>query len=345
VPLKALKSGDHLFTMEYNIKQVPEDFVVKEEMNLPEGEGRYSYYLLRKKGWTTQAAIERVARTFRKRSKYINFSGNKDKHAVTEQYISILHGPRRSLELASGEIVLEYLRRGKERINLGTASGNRFEITVRNLRKGFTPGLPGPIPNYFDEQRFGMNLSNHIVGKRLVGRDFQGACSLVPEIRARLRESPRDYVGALRTLPRRVLRIYAHSYQSWLWNIITSEFLEGFPHRKVRWPLGQLVLPTGKVMNMEVPIPGYGIEIPRGFEDIFGKVLDEEGVSLDDFRIKQFQEFDLKGDYRDLFVRPGDFRAEEPVSDELNPGKSSIRVGFLLPSGSYATMVIRALFS
>ena len=46
--------------MDYRIKQVPEDFVVMEEMELPLGEGRYSYYLLTKKGWTTQGALDRA---------------------------------------------------------------------------------------------------------------------------------------------------------------------------------------------------------------------------------------------------------------------------------------------
>ena len=331
--------------MEYTIKQVPEDFVVREVLDLPIGKGAYSYYKLRKRGWTTQGAVHRIARAFGKRPKFINFSGNKDKQAVTEQFISILHGPARNLELNNSEIVLEYLGRGKERINLGTSPANEFEITVRNLPDGFTPRPVKQVPNYFDEQRFGMNLNNHIVGKHLVLKEFSKACGLVPETRERLEKSPRDYVGALRELPRRVLRIYAHAYQSWVWNRTASSLLEKSPHRSISWRLGEFIIPEKTVKNITVPIIGYDTKIPAGLKGTIQPILKEEGVSLDDFRIKQFQEFDLAGNERSLVVEPRDLEICPPEDDELNPGKKKHLLKFSLQKGSYATMVVRSIFS
>lgn len=331
--------------MEYTIKQVPEDFLVKEVMDLRMGNGPYSYYMLRKKGWTTQGAVHRVARAFRKRPRFINFSGNKDKHAVTEQFISILHGPARNLELNGGEITLEYLGRGRERMNLGTSPANGFRITVRNLPDDFIPRPVMQVPNYFDEQRFGMNLNNHIVGKHLVKKEFEEACGLVPETREWLEKSPRDYVGALRSLPRRVLRIYAHAYQSWLWNRTACSLLEKSPHRRISWGLGELMMPEKAVKNVTIPVTGYDTEIPPGLKRIIQPILREEGISLEDFRIKQFQEFDLAGNERDLVVKPRDLEIKTPGEDELNPGKMKCLVSFSLQRGSYATMVIRSIFS
>ncbi len=346
--------------MDYRIKQTPEDFVVRERLDLPLGPGRYAYYRLTKRGWTTQAAADQVARAFRKRPRFINFSGNKDKHALTEQYISILHGPRRGLELQGGDIRLEYLGQGRERLNLGTSSGNDFEITVRNLPEGFKSRALSHFPNYFDEQRFGMNLNNHLVGKFLILKDFGKACELVPETRERLEKSTRDYVGALRSLPRRTLRIYAHAYQSWLWNRIACSCLEGIiarpspaqpsregkvSHRMISWPLGELVIPEKPVKNTRIPVLGYDSEIPRGLKKTIQDILKQEGISLEDFRVKQFPEFDLAGDYRDLMVEPQGLDIRPLWDDELNPGKKACLVRFSLQSGSYATMVIRAIFS
>jgi tRNA(Glu) U13 pseudouridine synthase TruD len=331
--------------MEYRIKQAPEDFIVRENLDLPLGTGRYAYYRLSKRGWTTQAAVDQVARAFRKRPRFVNFSGNKDRHALTEQYISILHGPRRGLELHGGDIALEYLGQGRERLNLGTSIGNEFRITVRNLPRNSRPRAISQFPNYFDEQRFGMNLNNHIVGKSLILKDFRRACEIVPETGDWLGKSPRDYVGALRSLPRRSLRLFAHAYQSWLWNQTACSCLEGFPHRTVPWPLGELVLPEKPIKNIRVPLLGYDSEIPRGLDGMVQGILRHEGTTFEDFRVRQFREFDLAGGFRDLMAEPGNLEIGPLEDDELSPGRGKCLVGFSLQSGGYATMAIRAIFS
>jgi tRNA pseudouridine13 synthase len=331
--------------MDYVIKQVPEDFVVRESLDIRTGAGPYSYYLLRKRDWTTQKAVDRVARAFGKRSKFVNFSGNKDRQAVTEQYISILHGPGRDLELSGGEITVKFLGRGNERLNLGSSPGNEFEITVRKLPAGFAPKKVGQVPNYFDEQRFGMNRNNHLAGMHIIRREFREACSLIPETRDRLSRNPNDFVGALRSLPRRVIRLYAHSYQSWLWNLSAMRILEKSPHRKVSWPLGYLIIPTEETDNMKIPILGYDTKIPPELEGLLGGILEEEGLELEDFRVPQFPEFDLAGQERDLLVDPGNLSIGEPEDDELNPGTKKVLVKFFLQKGSYATMAIRSIFS
>ncbi|MCK4714816.1 MAG: tRNA pseudouridine(13) synthase TruD, partial [Candidatus Aenigmarchaeota archaeon] len=61
--------------MDYVIKQTPEDFVVRERFEPEMGSGRYAYYMLSKRGWTTQSAVSMVSRSFGKRPKFINFSG------------------------------------------------------------------------------------------------------------------------------------------------------------------------------------------------------------------------------------------------------------------------------
>ncbi len=331
--------------MSYKIKQVPEDFMVREIMETEPSEGRFGLYKLTKKTWTTQSAVSRVARAFHKRPKFVNFSGNKDKMAVTEQLITILHGPSRGLELDEGNIRLDYLGRTPHRINLGTSPGNRFEITVRDLEKGHSISKPEQVPNYFDEQRFGMNRNNHLVGRAMLRRDFQEACTLVPETTEWLSRTPNDYVGALRSMPRRVLRIYAHAYQSWLWNETVQVILRKSPHREVEWIIGNLVFPNQETDNKEIPIAGYDTGLEGDSGGIISGILEEEGFSLEDFRVKQFPEFDLTGSSRTMFCIPEGLEISEPEPDELNKGKEKRTVAFALQKGSYATMVVRAIFS
>ncbi len=325
----------------YVLKQQPEDFVVKEMFEPKLDGGRYGCYILWKRSYTTEKAIQTLSRKLRIRSKFFNASGNKDKYAVTEQFITISRGPRRDVEM--NDIRLTYLGQTSERMNMGTASGNSFEITVRDMGDE----KPKPIrmfPNYFDEQRFGKNLNNHEVGKLIIRKDFEGACRMVPETHWRLKQDPRDFVGALRSLPKGILRMYPNSFQSWLWNLTVSSYLSGSQHREIEYPLGKLAVPSRVVKNLEVPVLGYESKIPENLKGIIEDLVVSQGIDLRDFRVSQVPELDLSGDFRKMMVKPENLKLGKAEDDELNPGKKKVRVSFSLPNGSYATMLVRCLF-
>lgn len=329
--------------MDYILKQTPEDFAVKEIFEPKLDEGKYGLYILWKRSYTTEKAVQTLSRRLRIRPKYFNSSGNKDKYAVTEQYITISRGPRRDIEM--NDIKLTYLGQTSERMNLGTASGNHFEIVVRGLQESRKTASISSFPNYYDEQRFGRNLNNHEIGRLLVNKDFQKACSMIPEVQDRLKSSPTDFVGALRSLPKGILRIYANSFQSWLWNLTASAYISQFPHTEIEYPLGRLCVPTNPLKNLDVPILGHETEIPESLEGIVKELLASHDIDLRDFRIPQIPEFDLSGDTRPLLVVPENLKTGKPEDDELNPGKKKILVSFSLPNGNYATMLVRCMLS
>lgn len=318
------------------LKQVPEDFLVREVMGLEPGkEGRFGYYKLWKRGWSTQSACFRVARALKVNPKVVNFAGNKDKQAVTEQFISILNGPARGLDL--GDLRLEYLGRGGERITLGQLDGNGFRIVVRNLESGMEPVRS--FPNYFDEQRFGMKLNNHLVGRLIIQRKFREAVELVPELEGKVRGN--DFLGAIRSMPRRTVRLYMHSYQSWLWNRTVSDYLGKSRHRTVRYGLGELPVPLEAIENRKVPIIGYEERGLGEFREIIEALLEEDGVRRELFQLRSVPEADLKGGERDLMAEVRELELGEPEDDELNPGKKKQRAEFFLPKGAYATMAVK----
>ena len=315
----------------YKIKTIPEDFIVKETSKLNfNNKGKYSYYLLKKKDYTTIDAINLISNKLNIKTKYINFAGAKDKKAITTQYISIKNGPKTDLKLK--DIELKFLGKSKDRLNLGDLEGNDFIITVRNLDKKHLNSIKKnykkiikTIPNYFDEQRFGVNKNNHIIGEYIIKKEFKKACELIPEIKVK----NNDFIGALRTINKRILRMYIHSYQSYLFNETIIQYLKLKPTK-----------------NINIPIVGFGTEIKdKNLKKIIEKILKKENISFNDFIIRQIPELSSEGNKRDLFVNIKNFKLESFENDELNKGKIKIKIKFTLDKGSYATNVIKFLFS
>src|SRR3989344_3550916 len=158
----------------YQLKQIPEDFVVTEVTSIvPQTQGKYLYFILRKRDRNTLDALTQIARVLGVREKDIGFAGSKDKQAVTEQLISIQGVVKeRVLTIKLRDSSLEFLGYGSEPISLGDLQGNKFEIIVRNLEQVEIKPV-AYVENYFDEQRFSKN--NAEIGKYLVLKKFKEA--------------------------------------------------------------------------------------------------------------------------------------------------------------------------
>ncbi len=314
----------------YKIKQVPEDFVVKEIPDYILGEkGEYSYFLLKKRNYTTIDAISKIANKLRIPLKFIGFAGNKDKAAITEQLISIKNLKVIDIsKLNLKDLVLEFIGKGKKPISLGNLKGNQFKIIVRNLATKRTPTKSiERIPNLFGPQRFSKN--NIEIGRYLVKKNFKKAIDLMEhrKVEEFLEDNPGNFIGAIRTLPLKLRKIYIHAYQSFLWNKTIEEYLKTFPHK-----------------NELVPIIGFGTDITNNkIKEITIEILHEEDINQRDFIIPQMPELSEEGSERSLFVKPENLiiNIEE---DELNKNKFKAIVKFKLQKASYATVVIDFIF-
>lgn len=121
----------------YKLKQLPEDFKVVEILHLDLADsGEYSYYKLTKKNYNTLDAVRAIARKLNIKDKFLGYAGNKDRAAITEQFVSIKNGPKKNLILK--DLSLEYVGKGNKPISLGDNEGNDFEIVVRNLSHKLT---------------------------------------------------------------------------------------------------------------------------------------------------------------------------------------------------------------
>lgn len=151
-------------------KAAPEDFFV-EELLTPSDEnaGEHVWLWLEKNGQNTDYVARQLARKAGVRDMDVGVSGLKDRWAVTRQWFSIYLGNRAEADWfrlgLEGVQVIEVLRQPKK-LRRGEHRGNRFQITVREIRpddalfNALEKLKKVGFPNYFGLQRFGRNGEN-----------------------------------------------------------------------------------------------------------------------------------------------------------------------------------------
>lgn len=319
------------------VKQIPEDFIVEEVIELKTEDKicDYSIWKLTKKEWESFKIIEALARALRSKTKFIGFAGNKDRVAVTTQYISIYKINKEVIDrIKVNNTKLEFIGYSRNRINLGDLKGNNFTIVIRDLKKEVKLPKDLQLENYFDEQRFGNKMNTHLVGKSILKRNFRETCKLL-----KLSFKDADYIGAIRKQQRRLLRFYISSYQSYIWNKTLKEILKKENNTKIfKSKFENLVFTKNKIKNFTIPIVNFDIEDNK----IINKILKEEEVSKEDFIIKEMPELITESVHRGAFIEVKDIKYKYS-KDELNKGKLKLELQFFLPKGSYATMLIKKL--
>jgi len=311
----------------YTIKSEPEDFIVKEINNLPlKNSGNYTIFVLKKRNYTTIRAIEQIAKVLNKKIRDIGFAGTKDKKAITEQSISIKDVNKEKIEkIRLKDIELKFIGYSDKPVSLGDLEGNEFVITVRNFKGEIKKDTI--MPNFFGEQRF--SKKNIEIGRLLLKSDFKEALKLIldtnpdykEEIKSHIENKPNDFVGALKLIPKKLLLLYVHAYQSYLWNKTLEEYVKN--NKK----------------NIQIPLIGFGTEIKnKEINKIITKIIEKENIAFRDFINRQIPEISLEGNLRDAFVGIKDLKI-------LEKGKDFIKIKFKLPKGSYATVAIDFLLN
>jgi tRNA pseudouridine13 synthase len=265
----------------------------------------------------------------------------------------------------------------------------------------------GGVPNFFGHQRFGTIRPNtHIVGKYLTRGDPERAALAFlaepsmhehPEARAarqqlqdtmnfeealegfprflryerfmlrHLVKCPTDFVGAFRTLPRRLRQLFVQAYQSYLFNRFLSERIRrgilldepqlgdymikldehGIPAEE--WDQAteqniQAMVDAIKEQKMCVAAPLVGPDQPpsKGIQgEIEQAILEAENVTPAAFKIPSMPEATAEGRPRAVLNPVWNLVMEEVSEDKENEGKQMMKLGFTLNRGSYATVVLR----
>lgn len=152
------------------IKASPEDFIVTEDLGFaPDGDGEHLLLRIRKRGCNTRFVADALAKFLKIPAREVSFAGQKDRHAVTEQWFCARLPGKDMPEISAFELegcqVLEYARH-RRKLRLGALKGNAFRLILRNMSDSYEADTrlqairQFGVPNYFGQQRFGINGNN-----------------------------------------------------------------------------------------------------------------------------------------------------------------------------------------
>ena len=318
------------------LRATPDDFEVHEVLGFkPDGEGEHALILIQKRNTNTEWLARQLAKFADVKQVDIGYGGLKDRNAVTSQWFSVnLVGKSEPdwAQLNSTEMRVLCVARNRRKLKRGAHHGNRFTITLRDLH-GDTPELEARlqairaqgVPNYFGEQRFGI-AANNIKQARAM---FAG------EIQVGDRHQRGLYLSAARSLLFNAVlsrRVTERSWNSALPG--DALMLEGthsfFVTDAIDLTLVQRlqsgdVHPTG-------PLWGQGEPPVRGA----ARVLEHEVLSEHGLFRSGLEQAGLDQERRALRLRV------DSLSWKFGP-EGTLRLEFMLPSGAYATSVLREL--
>ncbi len=360
------------------IKKEPEDFRVEEKpVDLPEG-GDFLFCRLEKVNLTTYEAVNRIASNLGISTSRINYAGLKDKRASTVQFVTLEGLEPGRAEFGDGRVQVQPLKKVSRPLKPGDLKGNRFRITIRDIeldreecleRLGeLKEEIGGGIPNYYGLQRFGGDRSvTHLVGKRLLLRDFEGAVNTyltetfdsdgAAEARKRLDEEG-DYSAAADYFPgplryelkllEKIKEVDPSDREEWIRVFRTFPrnlrrlFVHAYQSYVFNRALSKLVRQKEEIKNFPGKVPGYETNLgPSVFDNFLRETLDDDGIELEDFRFDEPKEISSRGTIRPVLISP-EIEAEEISEDPKNQDLNQT-VSFFLKPGRYATVVLREI--
>ncbi|MBF0347807.1 MAG: tRNA pseudouridine(13) synthase TruD [Magnetococcales bacterium] len=306
-------------------------------------DGEYTHVWLDKGGWTTFDAERAIGTFFDLPVQEVGSAGLKDEDGITTQLCSV-HRHLTNTDLNAFNSCYQgssipFLRlRSIEGyaaypIRPRSLFGNRFGIVVRNLSAATAEwmwdslknGFHFAMANYYDLQRFGLPgnpPTNHLIGESLVRQDRKLARRLIKEAGEHDIPPEHDVLEWLEAHHPKILRFYVDAFNSMQWNTLASERFQEAATKGTHFQLGgmfDLWLPHDLSRCAVEPVLEY--ESHQWRPETTTPTLRRSRQSVITTRI---------------FTDP-------PVQDPLHPGQMALSVSFLLPSGGYATMLMRQL--
>lgn len=317
------------------IKAQPEHFQVNEVLGYEfTGNGEHLMVRIRKTGENTSFVANELAKACGVKSKDVSWAGLKDRHAVTEQWLSI-HLPKGDTpdfsdflaQYPSIEIVAT--TRHNKKLRPGELAGNQFVVTLsevsdvkdvlRRLESIATTG----VPNYFGSQRFG-NQGNNIEEARRWGKE---------NVRTRNQNKRSMLLSAAR---------------SWIFNSIVSERIEqGLFNTVIEGDM--LETQSSLVLAQESNLAELNESLVKGLSDITAAMAGDNALPTQAKALELEQphldaEPDLMALIRGNRMRH-DRRAISLKAQDLTwqAEGDSVTLRFSLDAGCFATSIVREL--
>ncbi|MCG6540250.1 tRNA pseudouridine(13) synthase TruD [Pseudomonas sp. KSR10] len=319
------------------LKAVAEDFQVDEVLDIPlSGTGEHLWLWVEKRNLNTEEAARRIARAAGVPARSISYAGLKDRQALTRQWFS-LHLPGKAdpqLGKAEDE-TLKILQAGRHQRKLqrGAHSANGFTLRLTELRADRavldarlerikTHG----VPNYFGLQRFGFEGGNVQGAREYANRQELPAQR---NLRSRLLSAGRSYLFN---------RVLAKRVAAGSWNQALVGDLLAFTDSRSFFPAGEAECADPRLALLDLhptgPLWGAG-ESPATGEV---QALEARTAVAEPSIAKWLAEAGMKHERRTLRLPIGGLSWHYPEPDIL-------QLEFVLPTGCFATAVVRELVS
>ncbi len=367
----------------------------------PDLPGKLTAFFMVKRNIDSIQAIRRLSKSVGASYKRFSYAGMKDRRAVTSQRVSYRGAPHDLIGRDIAQLSILHPHRVSKPIVPGALKGNRFTIIVREValdtketrnrvdRIRQEIGESTGVLNYYGPQRFGVIRPNtHLVGKQIVLENYEQAVQILLEnnqfpkrdeegplietepvqgtyeraITHYLSKNPGKFKESLMVLPRDLVRLYIHAYQSYIFNKAISErvnreislqepIIGDFlmppsgeihavrPVTKSSMAQAQQKVRTG-TQKLVIPIIGYDFEhvpLEGVMGEIYSSILNSEKISPSQFRLKELPALSSRGTFRALLVNPEELEIKL-IAEE---GDTPVRVQFDLPKGSYASVILR----
>lgn len=322
---KPLAQGD--------LRSTENDFKVFELLPFTaSGEGEHLVLYVRKVGINTINVARALAKHFNVKEGLVSYAGLKDRFAVCEQSFSVHLPGVNTDDLSSLSIDgVEILRaeRHNKKLRTGVLLGNRFELTLRNVVNGddlnerWQKLITDGVPNYFGEQRFGIDGGNIQRAEEL----FSGKKVKDKKKRGIYLSAARSYLfnnviakrivtGTFNHLSEGDVCMLAGSQSVFLAEKIDDDLVKRLTEFDIditapMWGRGRLMT-TGEIQDFEQGIVDLKPEFPEGLE-----------------------RFGLKQERRKIRLT-----VQMPKMSFEN---DTLTLNFCLPAGCYATTILREL--
>lgn len=165
---------------------------------------------------------------------------------------------------------------------------------------------------------------------------------------------PKDFVFSLRKISRPAMALYFSAYQAYLWNEIARRIIR----KKItdvsiqKGVIGDYVFynilrPEERPYWANLRIPTAASKMPACDEElglVLNEVFRDNGLRKPQFNITKLRQAYFKSNERPVVAMPQQGSAQTHP-DEIYAGKHKLCLGFLLPAGSFATMLVKRLFA
>lgn len=318
------------------LKEQNEDFQVDEIIpHIPCGEGEHIYVWLQKSGLNTAYVAEQLAAFAKVPLRAISYAGRKDKYALTRQWFSV-HKPGNEevnwTDWSLPDSKILQVKRHNKKLKTGNLIGNKFTLLLRRItdKTGIDQRLKdietNGVPNYFGPQRFGQSRFGE------GGENLTLGIKMISGEQIRNRNKRNLAISALR---------------SWLFNQICSKRIASNTYQQPM--IGEPIILSGS--NSFFLCEDINDDINRRLEErdvllscpLWGQGPPLSKTQAQDFElgvanavpelIQGLNNIGLKQERRALMLFPEKMQWRW-LDDDLE-------LSFVLPSGSFATSVIR----